>query len=97
MLLMIDNYDSFTYNLVQYFGELGAQVHTVRNDEISVDDIADLAPSHLVISPGPCTPKEAGISRRLPATPARCRFSVCVWAIRALARPLAARWCTPSG
>ena len=62
MLLMIDNYDSFTYNLVQYFGELGAQVHTVRNDEIGVDDIADLAPSHLVISPGPCTPKEAGIS-----------------------------------
>ena len=62
MLLMIDNYDSFTFNLVQYFGELGADVHVVRNDEISVDDIADLQPDHLVISPGPCTPLEAGIS-----------------------------------
>lgn len=61
-LLMIDNYDSFTYNLVQYFGELGARVTTVRNDEITVEQIAHMAPSHLVISPGPCTPKEAGIS-----------------------------------
>jgi len=62
MLLMIDNYDSFTYNVVQYLGELGAQVHVVRNDEISVADIADLAPEKIVISPGPCTPNEAGIS-----------------------------------
>ncbi|KAA3654974.1 MAG: aminodeoxychorismate/anthranilate synthase component II [Proteobacteria bacterium] len=62
MLLMIDNYDSFTYNLVQYFGELGAKVTTVRNDEITVEQIAHMAPSHLVISPGPCTPREAGIS-----------------------------------
>lgn len=62
MLLMIDNYDSFTYNLVQYFRELGADVHVYRNDEISVDEIERLAPSHLVISPGPCTPDEAGIS-----------------------------------
>ncbi len=62
MLLMIDNYDSFTYNLVQYFGELGAKVRVFRNDEISLDQIAALAPSHLVISPGPCTPREAGIS-----------------------------------
>ena len=62
MLLMIDNYDSFTYNLVQYFGELGAQVKVFRNDEITLDQIAALAPAHLVISPGPCTPKEAGIS-----------------------------------
>ena len=62
MLLVIDNYDSFTYNLVQYFGELGAEVKVVRNDEISVDEIARLAPDHLCISPGPCTPTEAGIS-----------------------------------
>ncbi|MCW4629225.1 MULTISPECIES: anthranilate synthase component II [Marinomonas] len=62
MLLMIDNYDSFTYNLVQYFRELGADVQVFRNDEISLEDIERLAPSHLVISPGPCTPNEAGIS-----------------------------------
>ncbi|NVK74704.1 anthranilate/aminodeoxychorismate synthase component II [Marinomonas sp. CT5] len=62
MLLMIDNYDSFTYNLVQYFRELGADVWVYRNDEITVEDIARLAPSHLVISPGPCTPNEAGVS-----------------------------------
>jgi anthranilate synthase component 2 len=62
MLLMIDNYDSFTYNVVQYLGELGADVHVVRNDEISVADIAALAPEKIVISPGPCTPNEAGIS-----------------------------------
>ena len=61
-LVMIDNYDSFTYNLVQYFGELGAAVTVVRNDEISVAEIAELRPDKLVISPGPCTPKEAGIS-----------------------------------
>jgi anthranilate synthase component 2 len=62
MLLMIDNYDSFTYNLVQYFGELGADVKVVRNDEISLEEIEKLDPDHLVISPGPCTPNEAGIS-----------------------------------
>lgn len=62
MLLMIDNYDSFTYNLVQYFGELGAQVEVVRNDALTVDEVAALAPSQIVISPGPCTPNEAGIS-----------------------------------
>jgi len=62
MLLMIDNYDSFTYNLVQYLGELGADVRVFRNDEITVDEIAKLAPDQLVISPGPCTPNEAGIS-----------------------------------
>jgi len=62
MLLVIDNYDSFTYNLVQYLGELGQDVRVVRNDEIAVGDIAALAPSHIVISPGPCTPNEAGIS-----------------------------------
>jgi len=62
MLLMIDNYDSFTYNLVQYFGELGADVQVHRNDQISVAEIEKLNPQHLVISPGPCTPNEAGIS-----------------------------------
>ena len=62
MLLMIDNYDSFTYNLVQYLGELGADVRVFRNDQISVADIEKLAPEKLVISPGPCTPNEAGIS-----------------------------------
>ena len=61
-LLMIDNYDSFTYNLVQYFGELGAQVLVHRNDEISLAEIEALKPSHLVVSPGPCSPAEAGIS-----------------------------------
>ena len=61
-LLMIDNYDSFTYNLVQYFGELGADIEVFRNDEISIDQIADHAPTHLVVSPGPCSPSEAGIS-----------------------------------
>lgn len=62
MLLMIDNYDSFTYNLVQYFGELGADVQVHRNDQISVAEIEKLNLTHLVISPGPCTPNEAGIS-----------------------------------
>jgi len=61
-ILMIDNYDSFTYNIVQYFGELGAAVKVVRNDEITLADIAAHAPTHLVISPGPCSPAEAGIS-----------------------------------
>jgi anthranilate synthase component II len=62
MLLMIDNYDSFTYNLVQYFGELKQEVVVFRNDEVSLDEIAALQPGHIVISPGPCTPTEAGIS-----------------------------------
>ncbi|HBO1206374.1 aminodeoxychorismate/anthranilate synthase component II [Pseudomonas aeruginosa] len=62
MLLMIDNYDSFTYNLVQYFGELKAEVKVVRNDELSVEQIEALAPERIVLSPGPCTPNEAGVS-----------------------------------
>ncbi|MBL1275575.1 MAG: aminodeoxychorismate/anthranilate synthase component II [Ectothiorhodospiraceae bacterium] len=62
MLLMIDNYDSFTYNLVQYFGELGAEVCVHRNDQITVDEVIKLNPERIVISPGPCTPNEAGIS-----------------------------------
>ncbi len=62
MLLMIDNYDSFTYNLVQYLGELGADVRVHRNDAITLDEVAALAPAQIVVSPGPCTPSEAGIS-----------------------------------
>jgi len=62
MLLMVDNYDSFTYNLVQYLGELGADVRVHRNDQISVQEIERLKPDHIVISPGPCTPNEAGVS-----------------------------------
>jgi anthranilate synthase component 2 len=65
MLLMIDNYDSFTYNLVQYLGELGEDVRTIRNDELSVAQIAALEPERIVISPGPCTPNEAGVSLEL--------------------------------
>ncbi len=62
MLLMIDNYDSFTYNLVQYLGELGEDVRTLRNDEVTLDEVDAMAPARIVISPGPCTPAEAGIS-----------------------------------
>ena len=62
MLLMIDNYDSFTYNLVQYFGELGQEVEVFRNDKITIQEAEALNPKYLVISPGPCSPKEAGIS-----------------------------------
>ena len=62
MLLMIDNYDSFTYNLVQYFGELDQEVSVYRNDQITLEQIRELEPEHIVISPGPCTPSEAGIS-----------------------------------
>lgn len=62
MLLMIDNYDSFTYNLVQYFAELKADIHVIRNDEMSVEQIAALNPERIVLSPGPCTPNEAGVS-----------------------------------
>jgi anthranilate synthase/aminodeoxychorismate synthase-like glutamine amidotransferase len=74
MLLIIDNYDSFTYNLVQYFGEMGATMEIRRNDQLTLDDITRLKPDHICISPGPCTPNEAGISndviRRFgPATP----------------------------
>jgi len=65
MILMLDNYDSFTYNLVQYLGELEAEVHVVRNDEITVAEIEDLAPAGVVVSPGPCTPSEAGVSVEL--------------------------------
>ncbi|MFN4874512.1 MAG: anthranilate synthase component II, partial [Akkermansiaceae bacterium] len=74
MLLILDNYDSFTYNLVQYFGELGVEMKIFRNDVITVDDVKKLAPEKICISPGPCTPNEAGISLELirqlgPTTP----------------------------
>ena len=65
MLLLIDNYDSFSYNLAQYFGELGCELVIKRNDEISLDEIAELAPQQICISPGPCTPREAGISKEV--------------------------------
>jgi len=65
MILVIDNYDSFTYNLVQYLGELGEEIVVRRNDEIDLDGIAQLAPDHILISPGPCTPNEAGVSLAL--------------------------------
>lgn len=65
MLLMLDNYDSFTYNVVQYLGELGADVKVVRNDELSVAEIEALNPERIVVSPGPCTPNEAGVSLEL--------------------------------
>lgn len=65
MILVVDNYDSFTYNLVQYLGELGAEMEVHRNDQISLDEIEEMAPERIVISPGPCTPKEAGISVEL--------------------------------
>ena len=65
MLLLIDNYDSFTYNLAQYFGELGCELLVRRNDQISLEEIAALTPEHICISPGPCTPREAGISKNI--------------------------------
>src|SRR5262249_42216651 len=98
MLVMIDNYDSFTYNLVQYLGELEQDVVVFRNDEVSLDEIAALDAAHIVISPGPCTPSEAGISvpliRRFAG---RYRSSVSAWGTRASARRSAAGSCTPSG
>ena len=65
MVLLLDNYDSFTYNLAQYFGELGCELVVKRNDEISLEEVATLRPRHICISPGPCTPREAGISKEL--------------------------------
>ena len=73
MLLMIDNYDSFTWNLVQYFGELSAQVKVVRNDEITLAEVAALAPARIVVSPGPCSPAEAGVLAPPKSPLAGCR------------------------
>ena len=80
MLLVIDNYDSFTYNLVQYFGELGASLLVKRNDEISLDEIERLNPERICISPGPCNPREAGISNEVLRrfAPSRPIFGVCL-------------------
>ena len=80
MLLVIDNYDSFTYNLVQYFGELGAQIVVKRNDEIGLEEIEALHPERICISPGPCSPKEAGISNEVIRTfgPRLPLFGVCL-------------------
>ncbi len=97
MLLMIDNYDSFTYNLVQYFGELGADVHVYRNDQITLDEIGKLAPEKIVISPGPCTPNEAGVSiETIKTLPGAYRSWGCAWGTRVSARRLAAGLCTPA-
>lgn len=65
MILVVDNYDSFTYNLVQYLGELGAELRVIRNDELTIEQVEALAPGRLVISPGPCTPREAGLARAI--------------------------------
>jgi anthranilate synthase/aminodeoxychorismate synthase-like glutamine amidotransferase len=80
MLLVIDNYDSFTYNLVQYFGELGAQISVKRNDEVTLAEIESLKPERICISPGPCSPKEAGISNEVIRTfgPRLPLFGVCL-------------------
>ena len=85
MLLMIDNYDSFTYNLVQYFGELGEDVQTYRNDEITLEKITQLKPDRICISPGPCTPHEAGVSpfRSYSTLPASYPYSAFAWVIKA--------------
>ena len=83
MLLMIDNYDSFTYNLVQYLGELGADVCVHRNDQITVAEIEQLKPDHIVISPGPCTPTEAGVSvGTIQKLAGRIPLWACAWATR---------------
>src|SRR2546425_7825916 len=81
MLLLIDNYDSFTYNLYQYLSELGADVEVRRNDQVSIGEIASMGPDHIVISPGPCTPAEAGMSCQIiesfgPCTPL---LGGCLW------------------
>ena len=75
MLLMIDNYDSFTYNIVQYFGELGEEVRTVRNDEVTIADIAAMRPDRICISPGPKAPVDAGVSRE-PSSSMMCRAAL---------------------
>lgn len=94
MLLMIDNYDSFTYNVVQYLGELGAEVKVVRNDELTVAEIEALNPERIVVSPGPCTPTEAGVSiEAIKHFAGKLPILGSAWATSPLARPLAATWC----
>ena len=97
MVFVLDNYDSFTYNLVQYLGELGAEVEVRRNDELTVEEVEALQPDRILLSPGPCTPSEAGILVPLIRHMAgKCRFWASAWAIRRSARPLAAMWCAPA-
>ena len=94
MLLMIDNYDSFTYNVVQYLGELGAEVKVVRNDELTVAEIAALNPERIVVSPGPCTPTEAGISlEAIQYFAGKLPILASAWAISPSDRRLAVMWC----
>ena len=83
MVFVLDNYDSFTYNLVQYIGELGAKVEVRRNDQVTVEEVEAMHPERIVVSPGPCTPHEAGISIELIRHFAgKVRSSACAWAIR---------------
>ena len=90
MVFVLDNYDSFTYNLVQYMGELGAEMVIRRNDELTVEQIEELKPERIVLSPGPCTPQEAGISIPLiRILPAKCRYWAFAWATRRSGPPLA--------
>ncbi len=96
-VLLIDNYDSFTYNLFQYLSELGARVEVRRNDAISVAEAAALRPDRIVVSPGPCTPAEAGISIALANSVPTSPHLASAWATRPSARPLAAPWCAPPG
>ena len=93
MLLLIDNYDSFTYNLYQFLSELGAEVEVVRNDAVTLDDVEGMSPERIVISPGPCTPSEAGISTSVVhASAARFRSLASAWVISASARPMARKY-----
>jgi len=87
MVFVLDNYDSFTYNLVQYLGELGAEVEVYRNDELTVEEVEALHPDRILLSPGPCTPGEAGI-----LVPLIRPSSASAWATRPSAKPSAARW-----
>ncbi len=100
MVFVLDNYDSFTYNLVQYLGELGAEVEVYRNDELTVEQVEALKPERILLSPGPCTPGEAGILVPLIRHMAGCRgefpFSAFAWDTRLSAKRLAGRWCEHS-
>jgi len=97
-LLLIDNYDSFTYNLAQYLGELGADVHVARNDAITAEEIDALAPTHIVVSPGPGRPEQAGISWRLSsASRPRCPFWASAWVTRLSVTPSEVASSAPRG
>ena len=97
MLLLIDNYDSFTYNLYQYLCELGAEVEVIRNDKTTIEDIEAMQPEGIVVSPGPCTPREAGISNDVIRHFGRsCPCWACAWATSASATPTAQRWTAPA-